>query len=64
MDIKNSVAATLRQIGKDERWLQEWIIEDNPESNIPVPQAARVTLRSNIQLKKNNNMDDARSARP
>ena len=28
MDIKNSVAATLRQIGKDERWLQEWIIED------------------------------------
>ena len=35
------------------------IVEPEPESNIPVPQAARVTLRSNIRLKKNNNMDDA-----
>ena len=32
MEYQNSVAATLRQIGKDERWLQEWIIEDPKRS--------------------------------
>ncbi len=28
MDIKNSTATTLRQIGKDEKWLQDWLIAD------------------------------------
>jgi hypothetical protein len=28
MDIKNATATTLKQIGKDEKWLQDWLTED------------------------------------
>ena len=28
MDIKNATVTTLKVIGKDEKWLQEWFVED------------------------------------
>ena len=28
MDIKNATATTLRAVEKDERWLQEWLVQD------------------------------------